>query len=95
MNKAQHEKWLAKRGLTRAQVKVKRKTLGSPNSIPDYQVSLTAPLSNSIPSNGTKSADTSKSEFAKKNYALAPAFNKGPIQPLSKNDLRSGAGRKI
>ena len=95
MNKAQYEKWLTKRGLNRDQIKAKKKKLGSPNSIPDYRVSSFSVLSNSIPANGTKSADTSKSEFAKKNYALAPAFNKGPIQPLSRNDLKHGAGRKI
>jgi len=26
---------------------------------------------------------------------MVPAYNKGPIQPVSKNDLKQGAGRKI
>ena len=95
MNKIQYEKWLSKRGLTRNEVKRKKKKFGNPNSIPDYQTFSSNELSNSIPANGTKSPDISKSEFSKQNYAMVPSYNKGPIQPVSKNDLKSGAGRKL
>ena len=56
---------------------------------------INAYTSNSIPGNGTKSPDMSKAQFAKENFALVPAYNKGPIQPLTKDDLKSGAGRKL
>lgn len=81
--------------MTRAQIKVKKKLLGSPNSIPDYSTPSNAAMSNAIPANGTKTADTSKASFAKSNYAMVPAYNKGPVMVVSKDDLKNGAGRKI
>lgn len=44
--------------------------------------------------NGTKSPDMSKANFAKNNYAMAPAYNKGPIMVVTKEDLKLGSGRK-
>lgn len=88
MNKNEHLKWLAKRGLTRSQVKEKKTKLGNPNHIPDYSTANSIPLSNTIPDNGTKSADISKSQFSKKNHTTAPAYNKGPIMVISKEDIR-------
>lgn len=93
MNKSEHIKWLAKRGLTRSQVKDKRTQLGNPNTIPDYSTTNSVSLSNTIPSNGTKSADISKSQFSKKNHTTAPAYNKGPVMVISKEDIRY-AGKK-
>lgn len=90
-----HEKWLKKMGLTPAQVKAKKKTLGSPNKIPDYSTVEHYKMSNTIPANGTKSTDISKSSFCKENYAMVPAYNKGPIMIVSKEELKQGAGRKI
>jgi hypothetical protein len=58
-----HHKWLKKRGLLPEQIKKRKKELGSPNSIPDYSTVSFAPLSNSIPANGTKETDMSKSKF--------------------------------
>jgi hypothetical protein len=93
MNKQQYAKWLEKRGLSRKQVSRKKKVLGSPNSIPDYNVDNKYKLSNMIPNNGTKSPDISKAKFSNENYALAPAYNKGAITVVSKNDLKH-IGRK-
>jgi len=93
MNK--HQKWLKKMGLSPEQVKMKKRRLGSPNSIPDYSTVEYYRMSNTIPSNGTKSTDISKSSFCKENYAMVPSYNKGPIQPVSVNDLKQGAGRKV
>jgi|TARA_R110002126_G_scaffold133466_4_gene277528 hypothetical protein len=93
MNKEQHERWLRKRGLTRSEVKKKKHQLGRPAKIPIYAVTADVPLSNVIPENGTKSSDTSKATFCNQNYAIAPAFNKGPYQPMSKEDMLNGAGR--
>ncbi len=92
--KIEHQKWLAKRGLLPAQVSARKKTLGNPNKIPSYVCAATAALSNDIPSNGTKSPDISKAEFSKSNYAMVPAYNKGPIQPISKNEIQY-AGKKL
>jgi len=93
MNK--HQKWLKKMGLSPEQVNSKKKLLGSPNSIPDYSTVENYKMSNTIPSNGTKSTDISKSSFCKENYAMVPAYNKGPIMMVSKEDLKQGAGRKV
>jgi len=93
--KDKHEKWLKKMGLSRVQVKEKKKALGSPNAIPSYKTEQHYSLSNKISENGTKSADTSKATFSTQNYAMVPSFNKGPIQPVSKADLKNGAGRKL
>lgn len=90
-----HEKWLKKMGLTPTQVKAKKKRLGSPNKIPEYSTVEYYKMSNTVPANGTKSTDISKSSFCKENYAMVPSYNKGPIQPVSVNDLKQGAGRKI
>ena len=87
MNKREHDAWLLKHGLSREQVRQKKKSLGNPNTIPDYSVSGKKNLSNTIPPNGTKSADISKSVFAKKTYATVPAYNKSPIMVVSKSDL--------
>lgn len=86
-----HETWLRKRGLSRAEVKAKKKQLGSPNTIPDY--TTTRYTSDNIPANGTKSPDISKAEFAKKNYPMIPAYNKGPVMVISKDDVKY-AGKK-
>lgn len=94
MNKEQYNKWLRKRGLLPSQVQLKRRALGSPVEFPDYSCKRTASLSNNIPSNGTKSFDMSKANFAKENYAMVPAYNKGPVMVVSKNDI-AYAGKKI
>lgn len=93
--KEKHEKYLKKLGISREQVKKKKKELGSPLQIPSYKTEQLYSLSNAIPANGTKSADTSKATFSTQNYAMVPSFNKGPIQPVSKTDLKNGAGRKL
>jgi hypothetical protein len=95
MNKAQHLKWLEKMGVSPQQLSQKKKKLGSPNKIPVYKIHNSVQLSNDIPSNGTKSTDISRAQFSNMNYAMVPAFNKGPIQPMSKKDLSEGAGRKL
>ena len=87
-------KWLAKMGVAPGQLKSKKKQLGSPYSIPSYETKVVAELSNSIPSNGTKSPDVSIANFCKENYAMVPAYNKGPVMVVSKQDLKDGAGRK-
>ena len=88
-------KWLAKMGVAPGQLKSKKKQLGSPYSIPSYETKVVAELSNSIPSNGTKSPDVSIANFCKENYAMVPAYNKGPISVVTLADLKAGAGRKI
>jgi hypothetical protein len=80
-------KWLKKRGLLPEQIKKRKKELGSPNSIPDYSTASFAPLSNTIPANGTKETDMSKSKFCNENYAMVPAYNKGPIGVFTKNNI--------
>jgi|TARA_R110000851_G_scaffold39966_1_gene101064 hypothetical protein len=90
-----HHKWLKKRGLLPEQIKKRKKVLGSPNTFPDYSTVSFAPLSNSIPANGTKNSDTSKADFCNDNYAMVPAYNKGPIMMVTKEDLKQGAGRKL
>lgn len=94
MTKSEHLRWLRKRGLAPDQLKIKRNA-GSPYSIPCYKVESNVPLSNSIPANGTKSFDTSKAAFCNANYAMAPAYNKGPVMVVSKDELKAGAGRKM
>jgi len=95
MTKQQHLKWLKKMGVSSDQLKIKKAILGNPNKIPSYKVINQYSLSDEIPSNGTKSTDMSKASFSNMNYAMVPSFNKGPIQPVSKKDLKEGAGRKI
>ena len=99
MNKKQHEKWLKKHGVERCSIKKLKKALGSPYSIPDYsqerkQLASNAILSDSIPSNGTIDPSTDKANFCKKNYAMIPAYNKGPIMVVSKENLKY-AGKKL
>lgn len=99
MNKKQHEKWLKKHGVERAQIKSLKKKLGSPYSIPDYSqerrhLSTVAVLSDTIPTNGTKETSTEKADFCNQNYAMVPAYNKGPIMVVSKEDLKY-AGKKL
>ena len=48
---------------------------------------ISASTSNTIPGNGTKSPDMSKAQFAKDNFALVPAYNKGPIGVFTKNNM--------
>lgn len=91
MNKIQHERWLKKRGLSRKEVIKKTLSLGSPYLLPEQQYTR---VGNSIPANGTKSPDTTKANFTKQNYILAPAYNKGAIQPISKNDIKE-MGKKL
>jgi len=50
-------------------------------------------LSNSIPANGTKPVDISKAAFSNTNYTIAPAYNKGAYQVISKNEI-SAIGKK-
>jgi hypothetical protein len=90
---AEHRKFLASKGVK----PVKRGSLrGHSSNWSDLSVKqISASTSNIIPGNGTKSPDMSKAQFAKDNFALVPAYNKGPIQPLTKDDLKSGAGRKL
>jgi len=90
--KQKHEKWLRKMGVHPSQLK-SRKT--SVYSIPDYKTKENFPLSNKIPANGTKSCDISKSKFCNENYATVPAYNKGPVMLVTKEDLKQGAGRKL
>ena len=90
---AEHRKFLASKGVK----PVKRRTIrGHSSNWSDLSVKqINAYTSNTIPGNGTKSPDMSKAQFAKDNFALVPAYNKGPIQPMTKDDLKSGAGRKL
>jgi hypothetical protein len=90
---AEHRKFLASMGVK----PVKRGSLrGHSSNWSDLSVKqINASTSNTIPGNGTKSPDMSKAQFAKDNFALVPAYNKGPIQPMTKDDLKSGAGRKL
>lgn len=90
---AEHRKFLALKGVK----PVKRRTIrGHSSNWSDLSVKqINAYTSNTIPGNGTKSPDMSKAQFAKDNFALVPAYNKGPIQPMTKDDLKSGAGRKL
>lgn len=99
MNKKQHEKWLKKHGVGRVHIKSLKKKLGSPYSIPDYSqerqtLRSVATLSDSIPTNGTKETSTEKADFCKQNYAMVPAYNKGPIMVVNKDDLKY-AGKKL
>lgn len=93
MKKSQHEKWLARRGLSRVQVAAKKRSLGSPYVLPTYTREPLPRLSDDIPSNGTKSPDMSKANFSKENYAMAPAYNKGPVMVIGKNEIQY-AGKK-
>lgn len=90
---AKHRRLLASMGVK----PVKRGTIrGHSSNWSDLTVKHSvAVTSDTIPGNGTKSPDMSKAQFAKNNFALVPAYNKGPIQPMTKNDLKSGAGRKL
>lgn len=94
MNKIAYEKYLRKRGIHPDQIKQKKKELGSPNSIPVYKIENPVALSNTIPSNGTKSPDMSKAKFSNENYTIAPAYNKGAYQVLSRSEVIT-AGRKV
>lgn len=94
MNKQQYQKWLQSRGLSRQQVKDRKAALGPAIQIPEYTIKSKYKLSNAIPCNGTKSVDVSKANFANANYALVPAYNKGPIMVVTKDQLQQGAGRK-
>lgn len=89
----EHRKFIASKGVKPA----KRGTIrGHSSNWSDLSVKqINAYTSNSIPGNGTKSPDMSKAQFSKNNFALVPAYNKGPIQPMTKDDLKSGAGQKI
>lgn len=89
----EHRKFIASKGVKPA----KRGTIrGHSSNWSDLSVKqINAYTSNSIPCNGTKSPDMSKAQFSKNNFALVPAYNKGPIQPMTKDDLKSGAGQKI
>lgn len=45
--------------------------------------------SDKIPANGTKPIDTmSKAAFANSNYTIAPAYNKGAYQVVSKDEIK-------
>jgi hypothetical protein len=89
----EHKRYLASKGVKPVKRGVVR---GNSSNWSDLSVKqINAYTSNSIPGNGTKSPDMSKAQFAKENFALVPAYNKGPIQPLTKDDLKSGAGRKL
>jgi hypothetical protein len=95
MNKDQYMKWLTKKGLNPDQIKVKKKLLGNPVQIEENIKKSKYELSNKIPENGTKEVDVSKAKFCTDNYALVPSYNKGPIQVVSLEDLKNGAGRKL
>lgn len=89
--KDKHIKWLRSKGLAPDQLAILKKKLGSEWI---YESKFSRP-EGSIPANGTKPVDMSKANFAKANFALVPSYNKGPIQPISKEDLKQGAGRKL
>lgn len=97
MNKKQHEKWLRRFKASRSQIREAKKTLGTPNSLSSYvesmKVSNRINTSDKIPENGVKDPDISKIKFTKENYALLPAYNKGPVMVLSKDNIKY-AGKK-
>ena len=88
-----HNRWLEKRGLTRDQVKMKKKRLGSPNVIPIFNIQDNYPMGNNIPQNGTKSPDTSLADFSRFNHPIAPAYNKGPLMVMTRETIQY-AGKK-
>jgi len=92
MNKKQHERWLAKHGVSRAIIRSKCKKYGSPIPFPDLSTG-TRYTSDKIPSNGQKDPDISKAKFSQKNYALVPAYNKGPVMVMNKGNIKD-AGKK-
>lgn len=87
-------KWLLKMGVHPTQISKRKKILGSPNELPNLKVESNAELSNTIPANGTKKTDISKTKFSRENYTSVPAYNKGPYMVVSKSELKNGAGRK-
>lgn len=86
--KAKHEKWLMKMGAHPTQLKkIKRNgTLPLTSGITKVGV---APTSDMIPANGTKPVDMSKAIFAKENYTIAPAYNKGAYQVIGKSEVEA------
>ena len=82
---AEHRRFLASKGVK----PVKRGSLrGHSSNWSDLSVKqISASTSNTIPGNGTKSPDMSKAQFAKDNFALVPAYNKGPIGVFTKNNM--------
>lgn len=87
-------KWLEKRGLSRKSIEAKKKALGKIDNFPDLSTKSKYKTSDIIPANGTKSFDMSKATFSKENYAMVPAYNKGPIMVCTREELKKGAGRK-
>lgn len=73
------------------QIKAKKRSLGSPNKIPDYKTAGLPALSNAIPANGTKSPDISKT---KHKFTVAPICNKGAYSVVNKEDLKY-VGKKL
>lgn len=82
---AEHRRFLVSKGVK----PVKRGSLrGHSSNWSDLSVKqISASTSNTIPGNGTKSPDMSKAQFAKDNFALVPAYNKGPIGVFTKNNI--------
>lgn len=103
MNKQQHEKWLKKHGVSRVQISQAKKRLGKTHNLPsfrdeiqeDHKIRSMAPLSDSIPANGTK--DHTEEQFKiqeSSKYPSMPAYNKGPVMVVSKSELKY-AGKKL
>lgn len=88
---ARHAKFISSLNLNRKLLSIKDDSWYR-NTMSNSGVAKTSDV---IPANGTKSPDMSKANFSKSNFALVPAYNKGPIQPMTKNDMKSGAGRKL
>lgn len=94
IERKKHEQYLKRFGASRAQIKDARKYLGRPDFTPELRQSTAIKTSDKIPENGTKETDTSKAEFCKKNYPMMPAYNKGPIMVVSKEEVKT-AGKKL
>lgn len=88
-----------KNGVHPAQIKAKKKALGSldiTETLPGANGAntLVTPTSDKIPENGTKTISMEKAEFANSNYTIAPAYSKGAYQVISKEDVKT-AGKKV
>ena len=101
--KAEHQKWLTKRGLNKEQLSFKRKK-SVINRIPDYSVKETVPVSNGFAKTVGKNTIMEKryyespevrAEIEKKAMRIAPAYNKGAAQYVSDGDNPHYVGKKL
>ena len=101
--KAEHQKWLEERGLTRPQIR-KRKIKGVINRIPDYSVEEHLPLSNGFaptPGKNTmmekryRESEKVRAEIENKASRIAPAYNKGSAQYINDGDSPVYIGKKL